>query len=128
MDAATAVVDALAAYRLTRLVTHDVLTEPLRDAVIERAYRGRVTTAPTPRTPGALNSDGQPWTWTDTVIHDPDPPKLATLVTCAFCASVYAGFGVVAARKLAPKVWSPVALALATAAAAHLTFGLEGDD
>jgi len=128
MDVATAVVDALAAYRLTRLVTHDTLTEPLRDAVIERAYRGRVTTAPTPRTPGALNSDGQPWTWTDTVVHDPDPPKLATLVTCAFCASVYAGFGVVAARKLAPKVWSPVALALATAAAAHLIFGLEGDN
>lgn len=128
MDVATAVVDGLAAYRLTRLVTHDTLTGPLRDAVIERAYRGRVTSAPTPRTPGALNSDGQPWTWTDTVVHDPDPPKLATLVTCAFCAGVYAGFGVVAARRLAPKVWSPVALALATAAAAHLIFGLEGDD
>ena len=127
MDVATAVVDALAAYRLTRLVTHDVLTEPLRDAAIGRAYRGRVTSAPTPRTTGALNSDGQPWTWADTVIHDPDPPKLATLVTCAFCASVYSAMFVVCARRVAPKMWDPAAKVFATAAVAALVFGLEGD-
>ena len=43
-DALTLATDAAAAYRLTRLVTTDTITEPMRDWVANRAPNGRVDT------------------------------------------------------------------------------------
>lgn len=46
--------------------------------------------------------------------------KIAFAVTCPWCASMYVGAGVVVARKVAPRVWGPVAAALAFSAVAGL--------
>lgn len=108
------VVDAVAAYRLTKLVTDDEITEPLRDAVVEWSYRDDVDPLP----------DGYA-SWSDLAITDPKSPKLATLVTCRWCAGVWIGAGVVAARRVAPRAWQPLAEALSFAAAAALIAGLE---
>lgn len=40
----------------------------------------------------------------------------ATLVTCDWCVSVWAGFAVTAARALTPRAWDPIARALAASA------------
>ena len=77
------VVDALAAYRLTRLVTEDRITAPLRD-----------------RVPAGWASE---------------------LVGCSWCVGVWAAAGVVAARRLAPRAWTPVAEVLAVAAVVGIT-------
>ena len=44
---------------------------------------------------------------------DPADSKISYLVTCPWCVSMYVGFGVVAARTIAPKVWRPLSYALA---------------
>ena len=97
------VLDALAAYRLARLVTHDYLTLRPRAWVIRRSY--------------ATDQVGAPQAWVDRVEEDPDPPKLAVLVTCAWCAGMYAAAAVVAARYLLGGVWEPVAEVLAISTA-----------
>lgn len=106
--------DALATFRLVRLVTSDTITAEARDAVIRRAYvrAGRSTAKP---------FDGRPGGWADDVVpNDPDPPKLATLVTCPWCAGFWVALVVVAARRRAPRSWALVAEALALSAAAGL--------
>lgn len=108
------VTDALAAYRLTKLVTDDVLTAELRDAAVLRAYG---------RAGRGLTVDGTepyPGQWADAVGNDSDPPKLAVLVTCPWCASFWLGLLVVAFRRLVPRAWGPLADALAFSAAAGL--------
>lgn len=114
------ITDAVAAYRLTKLVTDDVITEPIRDAVIERAYADRFvrTGAPVPNPERRVK-------WTELAQDDDDPPKLATLVTCRWCTGVWFGFGIVAARAICPRWWDPIARGLALAAAAALIAGLE---
>lgn len=109
-------VDAVAAYRLTRLVTADDITAPIRDGIVEWSY-GRLPDVEVDKP--AID------TWTDVAISDPDAPKLATLVTCRWCAGMWISFGVVAARRLAPRAWSPVADALVCSAAAALLAGFE---
>lgn len=111
--------DAAATYRLTKLVTHDTLTTEARDAVIRGAYRRQgVDEEALADEAGDLNRLGA---WADDVVpNDPDPPKLATLVTCPWCAGVWVAFGVAIARRLAPRSWAFVAEALALAAAAGL--------
>lgn len=115
-------VDALAAYRLTRLVTADVLTEKLRDAFVARAYADSIAE----RTLPAALMDGQ-LSWSQFAKHDADAPKLATLVTCRWCAGMWISFGVIAARRLAPALWDPIAKALVCSAAAALIARLEDD-
>lgn len=112
------VVDALAAYRLTKLVVDDQLTAEVRDAIIEAAYvaagrrEGVLADHEGARTPGF---------WADEIVpNDPDPPKLAFLVTCPWCAGMWVALGTVAAGRIAPKLWRPLADALATSAAAGL--------
>lgn len=114
-------VDALAAHRLVRLLGADTITEPLREAVARWAYtrRGRdaddLEAAP----------DGGWALWAE---HgDPDPPKLATLVTCRWCLSIYVAAAVVAASQLAPRPWRLAARGLALSSAAVLLSGLEQD-
>lgn len=106
------VVDALATYRLTRLATADVISEPVRMAVVRRA--------------GAKPAPGQDDLTAQEVVEGiADPPKLATLVTCRWCAGVWIAVGVAAARRLAPDAWEPVGRALALSAAAVLLARLE---
>lgn len=42
------------------------------------------------------------------------------LLTCPWCASIWIGAGIVAARTVAPKAWDPVAKALALSSATGL--------
>lgn len=74
-------VDALATFRLTRLVVEDELTSPIREAVWKR--------------------------------YDASDTKIGYLLTCPWCVSIWVGVGVVAARRIAPSAWEPVAAVLA---------------
>lgn len=114
------ILDALAAHRLTRLVTADVITAPVRDRIIEWAY-GR------DGAPSEVLDDAEAYGWTEAALNDDDPPKLATLVTCRWCTGAWVAAAVVAARYLAPRAWHPVATALAVSSAAALIAGLEDD-
>jgi len=107
-------VDALATYRLTRLATADVISEPVRMAVL------RKTGAEPP--PGEDDPTAQ-----EVVESLQDPPRLATLITCRWCAGVWIAAGVTAARLAAPKAWEPVARGLALSACAVLLSRLEDD-
>jgi hypothetical protein len=111
------VVDALAVYRLTRLATKDTVTEAARERWIETAYE-------TERNVRRPMYDG-PRPWHTTLENDDDPPKLAYLITCPFCVSVYVAVAAVAARTLVPGVWRPVARAAALGAVGALLGGLE---
>lgn len=114
----TLAVDALAAYRLTRLVVSDKITAPWRDRVIRNAYLDSATSA--------FPSE-EPDDWTEYAQDDARPPFAAGLISCRACASVYVGFCVVAARRFAPRLWGPVADALALSAVAALMGGAERD-
>lgn len=105
-------VDALAAFRITRLIVADDITEPPRARLLQAIY------AAGDREPPA--DVGVGCTWTDAVHQDPDPPKLATLVTCPWCAGFYVSLGVVVARRLAPRFWRPVARAFALSGVAGI--------
>lgn len=84
-EATSLTVDALAAFRLTRLiVTDDVF--------------------------GVPRSSVKSW------LLEHDHPRLYDLIGCPWCVSVYVGAGVVAARTVAPRVWHPLACALAFSA------------
>jgi hypothetical protein len=88
-----ATVNAAAAYRLTRLVQEDSLPPlpALRNALLQRASESE----------------------RDALIYE--------LVTCPWCLGFWVSVGVIAADTLVPKVWRPLALALAmSAAVGHL--------
>lgn len=141
MNAGDAVVDALAAHRLTRLATADVLTRPWRAWVIRYAYSQPLTHASyvvagtenliDPRaTPRLSRADLLARTeaeWDSMPEADDNAPKLADFVKCRWCAGMWISFGVVAARRYAPQVWDPLARALALSTAAALLAGLEQD-
>ena len=78
-------IDALAVYRITRLVTEDTILDRQRDWIAQNA-----------------------------------PDKIAYLVTCPHCVSQHAGLIAVFARTVAPRVWNPLATALALSAATSL--------
>src|SRR5262245_51055618 len=91
-------VDALAAHRLTRLVTADSITQRWRDALVCHAYR--------------VNGDfgDEPdQGWADYAEGDPNAPKVARLVTCRWCTGLWIAVGVVIARRVAPRRWGYVA-------------------
>lgn len=114
-------VDVLAAHRLTRLVTADVLTQPIRDRWIHAAYvgAGRATLMVEG---GDTTEEG---VWQTVVDGDPEAPKLATLVTCRWCAGMYVAAGVVLARRLFPRQWGPLARVLAVSSASALLAAVE---
>jgi hypothetical protein len=109
-------VDALATYRLTRLATADVISEPFRRSVVGRLLgwdeEQMVASVPTAQ---------------EAVDAEDSPPSLARLLTCRWCAGVWIAGGVVAARRLAPGAWEPVARGLALSAGAALLARLETD-
>lgn len=80
--------DALACYRLTKLVLDDRITQPLRERWFAR--------------------------------HPPESTALGYLATCPWCLSLWAGLGIVGARRLAPRAWSPLADVLAMSAVTGL--------
>jgi hypothetical protein len=121
--------DALAAYRLTRLITADTILDGPRDALVLRAYQGQAGKAKG-RIPGVLAEEeginlSEPGGWSELAQVDPYAPKLAVLITCRWCSGVYVGFGIAAARRLFPRAWPPIAEALALSAGAALIAGLE---
>jgi hypothetical protein len=100
-------VDVLATYRLTRLVTADVISEPARQAVLRRV--------------GAQPPEGADAHTAQAIVESlDDPPRLATLVTCRWCAGMWIAAGVTLARLVAPQAWRPVARGLALSAGAVL--------
>ena len=105
------VIDALAAYRLTKLATDDVITQPPRDAVIRWAYKRKGVTL-----------DDHPQEFVE---MDEDPPKFATLVTCRWCAGMYIAAGIVFMKRFAPRQWNALGEVLTLSAAAALIAGLE---
>jgi hypothetical protein len=108
------VIDALATYRLTRLATADVISEPARQAVL--------------RSVGAEPPPGRDDPTAVEIVESLDqPPKLATLVTCRWCAGIWIAGGVTLSRRLAPGAWEPVARGLALSAAAVLLARFETD-
>lgn len=125
------VIDVLAAYRLTRLTTTDTITRPARVRVIRYAYGQRQSN------PAWLKrSDGEVtepyWRgaqteseWDRAPHDDDDAPKLAAFIICPWCVGFWISGFVVVARRYAPRIWDPVARALATSAAAALLARLE---
>jgi hypothetical protein len=106
-------IDALAVARLTRLVVGDTITEPVRERVLEWVYRR------------AGDEQAAPVTgWTEYAHTDPEAPKLATLISCPWCVSVYFGMGVSLARRYVPG-WDLAAWALAASEVAGLVASRE---
>lgn len=128
------VFDSLAAHRLTRLVTADTITQPLRDRVLAWAWHARaqevLLTAHSAGLPSERTHDLRrlPEGWIQEAMETKaleDPPKLATLVTCRWCAGVYVAAAVTALRAVEPRGWGWVARGLACASAAALWASLE---
>lgn len=117
----TLVVDAVATYRLTRLVTADAITAGLRDQAIRNAYVAQHGEAVAVDMEAETPHDS----WTDRAMGDLEPPALAKLLTCRWCAGVWIAAGVTVARRVAPRWWGPVADAATLAAAAALLARLE---
>lgn len=116
------IVDTLATYRLTRLVTSDVLTARLRARIVEQAYASEAARENTPledrvgQSVHGMSSDD----WLDLVVLEgADAPRAAYLVTCHACAGVWIAAAVAAARLFVPG-WTYAARALALAAAQQL--------
>lgn len=118
MDPLELLVDVLATYRLTRLATADVISEPVRRSLV-----GRLVGAD--QIPES--EDGSIVTAQETVESLKDPPKLATLITCRWCAGMWIAGGVVFARQAYPKYWEPLARAMALSAAGTLLARYEDD-
>lgn len=106
-------VDVLACARLTRLLRRDAVTKPVRERLVAAAYGRRSVRAPHP----------SHRSWQDHALMDRDAPKVAVLLECPWCVSVWVAAGVVAARRWAPAVWDPVARGLA---ASYVTGALAG--
>jgi hypothetical protein len=107
-------VDVLATYRLTRLATADVISEPVRMALLRKAGA----------TPPADADDPTAQEVVESLDH---PPRLATLITCRWCAGMWIAAAVTAARLAAPKAWEPASRALALSAGAVLLSRLEDE-
>lgn len=105
------VIDALATFRLTRLVSKDVIVRGPREWLIARSYRHE-RDAP----PGSQPID--PGDWDAFAASDDNAPKLAKLLTCPWCVGVWMAAGVTALRSWLEDPWSPVAWIAAVAAVA----------
>lgn len=112
------VVDGLAAHRLTRLATADTITEPARRAFVEDLVVAKQGHALTAGQREAFDAEAL-------VAFTDDPPALATLITCRWCAGIWISAGIAVARIVAPTWWRRVARMLAVASAAALLASLE---
>lgn len=115
MTALELAVDALAAFRLTRLVTRDKITEPARDDLIEEAYAQARRTPADADLPDPVHAGD----WTAIAHEDPDVPKVAAFIVCPWCVGMYVAAGVTLARRYVPG-WEHLARLLAVSAATGL--------
>lgn len=114
--------DALAVHRLSRLVSSDLITAPAREATIRELYLARGDRDARSLLPG-LDPD---YSWTERALEDgDDAPKLAQLIACRWCTSIWLALGVVILRRLIPRAWAPVAKLLACSSVAGLLGVLE---
>jgi len=122
------VLDAFAAHRLTRLVTRDTITRPIRARIIRGAYEhapgwiGLANDAPGEGVYPLTQTESE---WDSMPHDDDDAPKLAAFITCPWCVGLWISFGVVVARRYASGAWDPIARALALSSAAALLAGHE---
>lgn len=122
MTALNLLVDCAATYRLTRLATKDVLTQPARDRIIRWTYRDHPMLLD-----AVIINDTTPAAWQTWAEDDPNPPKLATLITCRWCAGIWIAIAVTALRLTAPRTWRKTAWMLTCSTAAPLLARLEND-
>lgn len=54
--------------------------------------------------------------WSEMARADEEPPRLAELLTCRWCAGFWVAAFVVTARRVFPRLWAPVGDVFATAA------------
>lgn len=94
-------VDVLAAARLVRLVRRDSITRGAREALIREAYVYR----------GVHDPIGG--SWSTRADLDENPPLVAELLGCSWCLGVWCAALVFAARRVAPRLWDPIAEVLA---------------
>jgi hypothetical protein len=113
-------VDAIAAYRLTRLVTADVITAPVRDSLVAFSYVARDGDADAYEVKATHGGS-----WSEIATDDPASPWLATLVTCRWCAGWWISWVIVWARRRHPRTWNLAAEACTLSAAAALLARLE---
>lgn len=125
------IVDVLAVHRLTRLIVDDTLTQEPRERVIAHAYGADIVGGLDGRVARMLDDAEQNHLvaldasdyWQQIVGLDEMPPKLATLVTCRWCASVWVGLAVVVVRRR--RWWRPLATALALSSASTMLVSVE---
>lgn len=121
--------DALALHRLTRLVTEDAITQPLRDRLILRQLNRHADSCCDGDVEQAFadadliaDRGGDPQ---ELIARLDNPPKLATLITCRWCASVHVAMLAVCLRRVAPRWWNLLAEVMALSAAGTLIARLE---
>lgn len=108
---------ALAAHRATRLVTADVITKPVRDRIVKGSYvRAGVY---------RWDEPGPVEGWSEHAEDDEDAPKLAVLVTCRWCASVWLVSGLMLAAYVFPRPARVLRFLLAGSSAAVLLARIE---
>ncbi len=120
MDPLELLIDGLATYRLTRLATADVISEPIRRSIVDRLIDDCDDASAAEMAAEAVTAQAA-------VDSMAEPPGMARLLTCRWCAGVWIAGGVVAARALAPKAWDPVAKGMAFSAVATLLARLEDE-
>lgn len=114
-----AVVVALAVYRLTRLVTEDTILEPIRDRILARfpAYDTEYQDDPGVESPtnayGRALFESAPGRY-----YPVDASWLGTLISCAWCSSIWLAGLVTVAWYYLPAVtwWLVLPLAFSTIA------------
>lgn len=118
-------IDVLAVHRLARLVTADTITVRPRWAIIAWSYlrNGHDPEVVYGDGSGAGNLDAM--VEADEVEDPCGVPKLAVLVTCRWCASMWLSAVAVAGHGLAPSLWFPLAGVLALSSASTLLAGIE---
>ena len=92
------VVDVLAAYRLTRLATADIISEPARQTAVTQAPSGVRPCTGNGSCADSRSSSSRP---------SKTPTKLARLITCRWCAGVWIAGAVIAATPLPPEDGTP---------------------
>lgn len=122
--------DALAVHRLTRLVTADTITRPLRALLIGMAYEAtdnfervadmNLAGLSIDRTWDTPRSDRE---WEDRALADDDAPRLAELVTCRWCASMWIAGAVYVVRRTG--WWRALRVVLALSSLGTLVAGGE---
>lgn len=120
-----ALIEVLAVHRLARLVTADTITVRPRRAVILWSYVRAGFDHELIAGDGSGSNPMEQMVEADEVEDPCGVPKLAVLVTCRWCASVWLAGGVVLLHGLIPAVWLPVAAVLALSSSSTLLAAIE---